>query len=160
MTLVGDVWSHRLRRASRCGFSHEIKDVNLIQMKTIVLSARGAKILRPSAVLTKALLRAAEMLEFRGATLARILGISEASIHRLMTGEREIDPDSKEGEFAALLIRLFRGLDALVGGDAELRIRWLQSPNRALNGVPKVLLLSTEGLVHTVAYLDSARAPL
>ena len=111
------------------------------------------------AVLTKALLRAAGLLGLSSRSVARILGVSEASVSRLAAGARTIDPESKEGELALLLVRVYRSLDALVGSDAAQRKAWLESPNRALNGRPIDLLQRTDGLVHVVAYLDAMRAP-
>ena len=111
------------------------------------------------AVLTKAVLRAAQLLGLSSRGLARILGVSEASVSRLAAGSRSIDPASKEGELALLLIRVYRSLDALVGTDATQRKAWLESENRALNGRPVDLLQRTDGLVHVVAYLDAMRAP-
>jgi uncharacterized protein (DUF2384 family) len=111
------------------------------------------------AVLGKAVLRAAELLGLSSRTLARILGVSEASVSRLASGARTLDPQSKEGELALLLVRVYRSLDALVGTDAAQRKAWLESPNRALNGRPIDLLQRTDGLVHVVAYLDAMRAP-
>ena len=113
----------------------------------------------PDAVLTKALLRAADLLGLSSRVLARILGVSEASVSRLASGARTIDPASKEGELALLLVRVYRSLDALVGTDAVQRKAWLESPNRALSGRPIDLVQRTDGLVHVVAYLDAMRAP-
>jgi plasmid maintenance system antidote protein VapI len=113
----------------------------------------------PAAVLTKALLRAARLLELPSATLARVLGVSEASISRLVTGARTIDPASKEGELALLLVRVYRSLDALVGSDAAQRAAWMQTHNHALNGTPAALIERAAGLVGVVAYLDAMRAP-
>jgi uncharacterized protein (DUF2384 family) len=113
----------------------------------------------PEAVLSKAVLRAAELLGLSSRMLARILGVSEASVSRLASGARTIDPASKEGELALLLVRVYRSLDALVGTDAAQRKAWLESPNHALNGRPIDLLPRTDGLVHVVAYLDAMRAP-
>ena len=113
----------------------------------------------PQAVLGKALLRAAGLLDLNNAALARILGVSEASVSRLASGARSIDPQSKEGELALLLIRVYRSLDALVGSDAGQRKAWLHSPNRALNGTPAELIQSAAGLVAVVGYLDAMRAP-
>ena len=123
--------------------------------------ARPAKRAQPApdAVLTKAVLRAAELLELSSSVLARILGVSEASISRLTTGSRTIDPQSKEGELALLLVRVYRSLDALVGTDAAQRKAWLHGHNRALNGTPAELIQSAAGLVNVVAYLDAMRAP-
>ena len=113
----------------------------------------------PAAVLTKAVLRATELLELSGAALARTLGVSEASVSRLVSGARTIDPKSKEGELALLLVRVYRSLDALVGADPAQRKAWLQSHNRGLNGKPTELIQSAAGLVAVVAYLDAMRAP-
>src|ERR671934_1703014 len=110
-------------------------------------------------VLTKAVLRAAELLGLSSAVLARILGVSEASVSRLSAGARTVDPQSKEGELALLLVRVYRSLDALVGTDAAQRKAWLHSHNRALSGRPADLIQRAEGLVSVVAYLDALRAP-
>jgi hypothetical protein len=116
---------------------------------------------RPEAasVLTKALLRAADMLGLPSAALARVLGVSEASISRLVTGARTIDPASKEGELALILLRVYRSLDALVGTDAAQRRAWMRAYNRALNGKPVDLIERAEGLVAVISYLDAMRAP-
>jgi len=111
------------------------------------------------AVLTKALLRAAGLLGLSSAVLARVLGVSEASVSRLSAGARTVDPQSKEGELALLLVRVYRSLDALVGTDASQRNAWLHGHNRALNGRPVDLIQRADGLVNVVAYLDAMRAP-
>lgn len=115
--------------------------------------------LEPAAVLTKAVLRAAQLLDLSSAALARILGVSEASVSRLASGARRVDPQSKEGELALLLVRVYRSLDALVGTDGEQRKAWMESANRALNGRPIDLIERAEGLVTVVSYLDAMRAP-
>jgi len=110
-------------------------------------------------VLTKALLRAAGLLGLSNAALARVLGVSEASVSRLAAGTRTIDPAGKEGELALLLVRAYRSLDALVGTEAVQRKAWMQSYNRALNGRPLELIERADGLVAVVSYLDAMRAP-
>lgn len=113
-----------------------------------------------AAVLAKATHRSAGLLGLNGATLARVLGVSEATVSRIVRGERPVAPDSKEGELALLLVRLYRSLDALVGNDEARRLAWMRSPNDALHGTPAELILTAQGLVATVAYLDAMRAPL
>ena len=113
----------------------------------------------PDLVITRAVLRAAELLGLSSAMLARVLGVSEASVSRLGAGARTVDPKSKEGELALLLVRVYRSLDALVGTDAAQRQAWLHGHNRALNGRPIDLIQRTDGLVNVVAYLDAMRAP-
>lgn len=114
----------------------------------------------PAAVLTKATLRASRALGLNGAALAQVLGTSEASISRILSGERTIAPRGKEGELALLLIRVYRSLDALVGNDEALRHAWLDGHHRVLNDTPRRLLGSIQGLVSVVGYLDSMRAPV
>jgi len=110
-------------------------------------------------VLTKAVLRAAAFLELPSNVLSRVLGVSEASVSRLASGSRTIDPSTKEGELALLLVRVYRSLDALVGTDAAQRKAWLHGHNRALNARPVDLLPRADGLVSVVVYLDAMRAP-
>jgi len=114
----------------------------------------------PARVLTKAVVRSAQLLDLRGARLAAALGLSEASISRMTHGAAVLRPDSKEAELAALIVRCFRALDALVGGNDEQRRNWMAAYNRALNGTPRDLVTTAQGLVRTVAYLDHMRAPL
>ena len=113
----------------------------------------------PAAVLTKALLAAARGLGLRNRELAAVLGASEASVSRL-TSSRVIEPATKEGELALLFLRLFRSLDALVGGEAEKARAWLHAENSHLGGVPAERIRHVEGLVDVVQYLDSMRGRL
>ena len=111
-----------------------------------------------AAVLAKATVRTAELLKLTNAALARVIGLSEPTITRIRAG-RGIDPSSKEGQLALLLVRVYRSLDPLVGGDETKRLAWIHTHNKALQGVPAKLLESPEGLVSTLAYLDGMRAP-
>ena len=126
------------------------------------MKARSALKVKPAAdaaaTLTRAALRAAEFLELPQADLARILGVSEATVSRLANGQKRLDPGTKPWQFAALLVRLFRSLDAIVGSDDSAAQAWLRSDNEALGGVPLELIRDAAGLVRTVDYLDSARA--
>jgi len=110
-------------------------------------------------VVAKAVLAAAQRLGLRDRQLAAIIGSSEASVSRLRSG-RGLDPASKEGELALLVIRLYRGLDALVGGDDAAARAWLHADNSHVNGVPVQRITSVEGLVDVVQYLDAMRGRL
>ena len=109
-----------------------------------------------SAVLSKAVARAAERLDISRSLLAKVLGLSPATITRLYGGEYQLDQNRKEWEFALLFVRAFRSLDSIVGDEATAR-KWLNSDNRGLNGRPIELIRSTEGLVRVVQYLDASR---
>jgi hypothetical protein len=103
----------------------------------------------PGLVLAKAVQSAAVRLGLRNRHLAAVLGSSEASVSRFQHG-RGVDPDTKEGELALLLLRLFRSLDALVGGDEEKARAWLNAENVHLAGVPAERIRTVEGLVDVV----------
>ena len=113
-----------------------------------------------AAVLTKAVVRAAELLSFSQRELAHILGVSEATASRLCGGTYELSAGrTKEWELALLLVRLFRSLDALWGHE-EAAHTWLTTDNLALGARPVDLVSSVEGLVRVVDYLDNARGRL
>jgi len=113
-----------------------------------------------AAVLTKAVVRAAQLLSFSQRELARILGVSEATASRLCAGSYQLSAArTKEWELALLLVRLFRSLDALWGHE-EAAHTWLASHNLALAARPLDLVPSIEGLVRVVNYLDNARGRL
>ena len=112
------------------------------------------------AVLSKAFLRASESLGLTQKDQAHILGLSAASLSRLARGAREVDVDGKEGELALLLVRLYRSLDALTGGDEAKNRAWLHGENHHLGGKPSELMSSIQGLVHVVEYLDAMRGRL
>jgi transcriptional regulator with XRE-family HTH domain len=110
----------------------------------------------PTDVLTRAVLRAGEQLGIAAKDLARILGVSRSSLSR-MTRDRRIEPDTKEGELALLFLRVFRSLDAFLGGHRENCRRWLNAYNHHLAGVPAELLTQVTGLVFVAEYLDAMR---
>ena len=115
---------------------------------------------KPAVVLAKALLRVGEAFALSQNEIAGILGTSAATVSRTFAGGRGIDPDSAEGRHALLLVRVFRSLDALAGGDREKARLWLRAGNRHLGGAPIRLLAGTQGLVHVAEYLDAMRGTL
>ncbi len=110
------------------------------------------------AVLTKAATRAAERLQISAAMLATIIGLSEASVSRMRAGRLTLEPGSKPFEIALLFVRLYRALDAIVGGDDSVSAKWLRAQNVALGDVPAQKIKSISGLVDVLAYLDARRA--
>ena len=109
-------------------------------------------------VVTKALKRAAERLELSNRVLASVLGLSEATVSRIGAGTYQLDPGTKPFELAVLLLRLFRSLDGITGGDTAVASAWLRNENTALGAAPISLIDSVQGLVNVVAYLDARRA--
>src|SRR5215469_15214312 len=87
---------------------------------------------REGVVLTKATIRASERLAISQKTLGNIIGLSEPVVSRMKNGEYTI-ARGKSFELAALFVRLYRSLDAVVGGDEAAARKWMKSANLALN---------------------------
>ena len=123
-----------------------------------VISPTPKLVSRDAAVLTKATMRAAQKLGLKNRVLAAVIGLSEPTISRMSKNEFTLAPESKSFELSAMLVRLFRALDALVGGDETVAKAWLANVNTALGDAPINLIQSVSGLVNVVQYLDSRRA--
>lgn len=113
---------------------------------------------REAAIVAKAALAAAERLGINARALAGILGLSEATLSRLKSGAATLDRSGKPFELAVLFVRLYRSLDAIVGGDEAVARAWLRNDNMALGAVPLQHIRSVSGLVDVIAYLDARRA--
>lgn len=111
-----------------------------------------------AAVVTKAVLRAAGRLGLPNRSLARVLGVSEATVSRMGAGTYLLKAGDKSFELALLFLRLFRSLDALAGGDEQVSRAWLRNENLALGGPPAVMIESLAGMINVVGYLDAQRA--
>ena len=111
-----------------------------------------------NAVLTKATLRAADLLDITARMLASVIGVSEATVSRMRREEFLLERGTKPFELAVLFVRLFRSLDAIVGGDEAVARAWLKNPNTAFEATPLEKILTITGLVDVSAYLDSRRA--
>jgi DNA-binding XRE family transcriptional regulator len=120
------------------------------------------RLLQPQAetgvLLAKAVIRSAQALGLSQADLATVIGLSPASVSRLKDGTLTLT--GKPFELAACLVRVFRSLDAIAGGDGETMRSWMRNPNHDLNAVPATMLRDVAGLVTVMAYLDAARAPV
>jgi uncharacterized protein (DUF2384 family) len=108
-------------------------------------------------VLTKAVLRAAQHLGMTN-TLATVIGVSEATVSRMRSGDYTLRRGQKSFELAILFLRFYRSLDAIVGGDQEVARTWLKNPNTALDSEPLTLIQTVPGLMNAIHYLDARRA--
>lgn len=107
------------------------------------------------AVLSKATLNAAKYLGLSLSELAQLLEISELSVSRLAASKRFIDPCGYEGERALMLIRIFSALDALVGGDMDASVTWMNAHNKAIGDLPRHAIQTLSGLERTMVYLNN-----
>ena len=104
-----------------------------------------------SAVLSKALLKAGKTLGMSQTEIGKVVGKDRTSI------VRGIDPNSKAGELALLLIRCYRSLYVLVGANDENIKHWMHTENRHTGGVPVQQVQTVQGLNHVLEYLDAMR---
>jgi hypothetical protein len=106
----------------------------------------------PIETLTKAYLNAGKALGLTQEDLGSVIGRD-----RTLFSRGGLDPETKAGELALLLVRLYRSLFALVGGEAEGLKHWMRTENLHTGGIPREQVKSVSGLVHIVEYLDAMR---
>ena len=111
-----------------------------------------------AALVTKAAIRAADKLRINSKVLAGIIGVSEATVSRMKNGKHALEAGGKPFELAVLLVRLYRSLDALIGGDDVAASAWPSNANTVLGAAPIELIQSVSGLMNVIQYLDARRA--
>lgn len=107
-----------------------------------------------SLTLAKAVSRAAKALGMTQEELGKVIGRDRTSI------VRGLDPSSKSGELALLVIRAYRALHALSGGDTKLLKHWFSTPNLHTGGIPLQQVQQIVGLLAVVEYLETEHACL
>jgi hypothetical protein len=105
-------------------------------------------------LLLQAVLRASDELELSRTALARVLGRDRS----LFSRGKGIDPATKTGELALLMVRLYRSLAGLMGNDPIQMRHWFHTANRHTGGVPAEQVQRAEALVEIVQYLDAMHA--
>lgn len=112
-----------------------------------------------SRVLTSAVKEVASRFNLGSTDLKDIIGVSQSTASRLLNGNYGIPEGGKPWELSAMLVRMYRSLSSMVGGDDELARTWLHSPNHAFGGRnPAEEIKRVEGLVRACEYLDAYRA--
>ena len=111
-------------------------------------------------IITKATVRAADRLGLTGVLLSNIIGVSEANISRMRNGKYIIPENSKVSELSILLLRVFRSLDAIVDGDENTTKSWMKNVNTAIGDAPINKIVTVQGLIDVLTYLDARRATI
>jgi hypothetical protein len=106
------------------------------------------------ALLTKALLRAADQLDLT-ANLPQLLRIATEEAGQLQSGARLLDPEQQEWASALGIVGLFRTLIELLNTPERAKA-WLETPNDALGAKPLDLLRSP-GAELVYRYLSTVR---
>ena len=115
------------------------------------MTALKAAAAEKPAVLSRALLNAGKAFGMSQTQLGKVIGKDRTSIGR------GVDPASKAGELALLLIRCYRSLYVLVGGKPEDMKHWMHTENRHTRGKPVEQVQSVQGLNDVLEYLDAMR---
>jgi hypothetical protein len=105
-------------------------------------------------VLSKAVRNAGRALGLSQSEVGAVIGKARSSL------ARPLDPESKSGELAALLVRCYRSVFVLTGGNEEAMRHWMATENRHTGGVPREQVKEVAGLIAVVGYLDAARGKL
>ncbi|KEA62592.1 hypothetical protein ADIMK_3064 [Marinobacterium lacunae] len=110
-------------------------------------------------VLAKAVLNASKQLGLNQSELGSVLGIHRTAVSRLKSN-LVLNPKSKEGELALLLIRLARSLFALTGGDQVWIRHFMRTPNRLTAGIPAEQIATIQGLMTVTRIVDGLRGKI
>ncbi|MBU0603389.1 MAG: MbcA/ParS/Xre antitoxin family protein [Gammaproteobacteria bacterium] len=105
-----------------------------------------------AAVLAEAFVNAGRALGMTQAELGLVVGKDRSAISR-----GHLDPASKAGELALLLIRIYRALFVLVGGDGDAMQHWMRTHNLHTGAIPRDQVRSVQGLINVLEYLDAMR---
>jgi hypothetical protein len=108
-------------------------------------------------VLTKAVQRLMQAWNMSNKDLALIIGVSTSFVTRMQQGTAHINPTSKEGELALMLIRSFRSLGAFLGERMNVQQAWLRAHHHTFNTTPLEAMKSVSGLALVAQYLDAMR---
>lgn len=103
-------------------------------------------------VLGRSALAAGERLGLNHREVGDVVGRNRSTIDR-----NGIDPATKPGQLALLLIRIYRSLYALMGGEEANMKHFMQTANRGTGGVPAEQIRDVQGLVRVCEYLDAIR---
>ncbi|RCU51921.1 MULTISPECIES: MbcA/ParS/Xre antitoxin family protein [Corallincola] len=106
----------------------------------------------PEHVLAKAVKNAAKQLGLSQSELSEVIGKDRSAISR-----NGIHIESKPGQLAALLIRCYRSLYALMGGDTANMRHFMQTENKLTHGIPAQQIRDVQGLVRVTEFLDAMR---
>ncbi|MCB1759418.1 MAG: DUF2384 domain-containing protein [Gammaproteobacteria bacterium] len=103
-------------------------------------------------VLGEAVLNAGARLGLSPHEVGRIIGRNRTTIVR-----NGIDPATPNGQLAMLLVRIYRSLFVLVGGQDEEMRHWMHTRISTLQGIPAEMIRDVAGLVRVTEYLDAMR---
>jgi uncharacterized protein (DUF2384 family) len=107
-------------------------------------------------LVSKSVVNAANSMGLDRETIANTLGVSIPTVARLKKGNHL--PGQKPFELSLLLIRIYRSLYSIVGGNQDAMKHWMMTPNAHLGDeAPNKLIQNAEGMSRVLWYLDAMR---
>ena len=116
--------------------------------------------LRKGKILTQAVMNAAKYLGLNDQQLSTALEISTDELCAMRSGSKQLIENSTSFVRAIYVVRIYRSVFAIMGGDELVMRQWMKSPNTALDAIPIEIIKTWEGLESVVNYLDTRRAPI
>lgn len=112
-----------------------------------------------SRLLTAALLEVATRLDISTAELSSVIGAGRSTVSRMKQQGRGLKEGSKTWELSVQVLRMYRSLFALVGGQDEAARLWFDNAVLSLGGQrPREMIHRVDGLVRVCDYLDAYRS--
>tara|TARA_R110001606_G_scaffold399101_1_gene580724 strand:+ start:12470 stop:12841 length:372 start_codon:yes stop_codon:yes gene_type:complete len=108
------------------------------------------------AVLAKAIVNVADQLGLKQSEISAAIGMHRTAFSKLKSTP-SLDPTSKQGELALIMVRIARSLFALTGGDEVWIKRFMHTKNKITGGVPAQQIASIEGLMAVLRFVDAIR---
>lgn len=118
------------------------------------MSAFKTKRPNEAEVLAKALLNASSALNLKQTELAKALGVDLSTINKLKVN-CSLEPSSKKGEIALLLVRIASSLHILTNDDREWMKQFMHSENKGTRGIPAEQISTISGLITVLRYVDA-----
>lgn len=113
----------------------------------------------PNQVLATALDNLRTILNISINDISEIIGVHRNTLSNALKN-KHIETKNKEGECSLLLIRIYRALYALNGGNVDAMNHWLRTNNRHIQGIPLETMKTVLGLSKVVNYLDAIRGKI
>ena len=104
--------------------------------------------------LIQVVLQIATMLDMFQAELARVLYVNCGDIGQLSCGRQVLETGTLSWDQAQLFVRFLQGLYQQMNGDGVAMRHWLRVENRALKGVPHLLLVDDDRLAELVSFVE------
>ncbi len=120
------------------------------------MSAQEKQQISRDAVLAKAIVNVVDQLGLKQSEISAAIGMHRTAFSKLKSNP-SLDPTSKPGELALIVIRIARALFALTGGDEVWIKRFMHTNNKITGGIPAKQIASIEGLMTVLRFVDAIR---